>query len=248
MSDFDAVEDRPSDGWALFGGVQPFLSLDNGNTQDPAIRTTDCTTHNNGFLNPAFALAPVAETRPQHIVPPSSSQVVTEWPGLGAPWTLADPLWKLLLHPMGVPVPSDIIPQDPAERVAPCHPILGLDAMSTVTEMAAHHAEAQCLPIVGLPGVPSPSTQPGFDSNEMRSLPLVSDSPITSNNSAPSAVCQWDGGCGRSLADLSPGGIQRHLRRYHLPSTGKRRDGLANGIAEASHVTARSWPVALAGT
>ncbi|GBE83405.1 hypothetical protein SCP_0504530 [Sparassis crispa] len=93
---------------------------------------------------------------------------------------------------MGVPVPSDIILQDPVERVAPYHPILGPDAMSNVTEMAAHHAEAQCLPIIGLPGVPSPSTQPGFDSNEMRSLPLVSDSPITSNNSAPSAVCQWD--------------------------------------------------------
>ncbi|GBE89037.1 hypothetical protein SCP_1500390 [Sparassis crispa] len=58
--------------------------------------------------------------------------------------------------------------------------------------------------------------------SEISSLPQSAhsndpDVPLTPKSSSIHGVpCQWDGGCGAGLDDVSPGGIERHLRRCHI--------------------------------
>ncbi|GBE89052.1 hypothetical protein SCP_1500540 [Sparassis crispa] len=54
--------------------------------------------------------------------------------------------------------------------------------------------------------------------------PPVPEPPSTSRAMlAPCMECRWDGGCGIGLDDLSMGGVERHLRQFHINGEWHRR-------------------------
>ncbi|GBE83406.1 hypothetical protein SCP_0504540 [Sparassis crispa] len=70
MSNFDAGEDRPLDDWTLFGGVQPFLSLDNGTLAVVRAPATSRDLLRPAPLTPPPPLPPLPEPPPPFPPPP----------------------------------------------------------------------------------------------------------------------------------------------------------------------------------